>query len=85
VVKLLPERQRGRRALVEASGNDRATRTGNPDGLVERRIGAGQLDYPVGARSGRGGAYGPGMVTMWRGRGRGAGRVCERGPVGLRV
>jgi hypothetical protein len=47
VVELLPERQRGRGALVEASGNDRATCPGGSNGLVQRRIGTSELDNTV--------------------------------------
>jgi hypothetical protein len=64
VVELLAERQGGRRALVEASGNDRATRPGDPDGLVQRWIRAGELDHSIRAAVFCVLAYGQRKITM---------------------
>ena len=48
VVELLAQGQRRGGALIEAGRDDRAADSGHADGLVQRRIGAGQFDHPVG-------------------------------------
>ena len=49
MVKLLAERQSAGRSVIEAGGDNCATGTGDPDGLVERSVRPTEFDDPVDA------------------------------------